>query len=546
MASRVAAIVTAATLACVATNGQEPVCDLFKDLKAADGRQVIVTGELILSEKGALLGASGCDYQYLSPIDTSRFKIFKGWPTALRLTPSAAVPPAQVQTLRDAAAKANLLRREGKTVSASAIFSGRLRLGHGGQFPAELTFDSMSDLNVEPLPDAGTLPVIPICELFQNLVSWKGQRIAVRGESVHTSEGSWIIGRCKGGFYTDGYRWRVALTSASPAYYSGEIAPFARPKLPSSAPKGEREFRGRHSVVETATYVGRLHMRDKYIAVCERGHYVGNGFGHLNGAAAELILEEVRDVELTRAGPNAEAAEEQSCQSPNVAELCAGAATLSQAASLGCTSRVTELLSNEGIDSKGGDESAALGEAIRRGDTAIVKLLLDAGAPVNPTKCRLWPPLEEAAHWDKVAVMKMLIKAGAKVDWKDRDGGTYLGSFGFFNTAVLKTLLDAGANPNATDQRGATALMHASSYGYEDAAVLLIKSGANVNQRDNRGRTALMYATASKYVDTIPHLLKAGADLYARDQDGKTALEIAAESKNEVASEMLEDAMSGR
>ena len=39
--------------------GQESVCDLFEDLKAADGRQLIVAGDLIISKSLAALGAAG-------------------------------------------------------------------------------------------------------------------------------------------------------------------------------------------------------------------------------------------------------------------------------------------------------------------------------------------------------------------------------------------------------------------------------------------------------------------------------------------------------
>src|SRR2546425_607296 len=115
--------------------GQESVCDLFEDLKAADGRQLIVSGELI--------------------------------------------------------------------------------------------FDSFEGLKVEALSDPSEVPVIPICELFQDLAAWKGKRIAVRGESSSTSEGSWIVGRCQGSFYTNGYRWPVALDYAAPAFYSSQTAALA-------------------------------------------------------------------------------------------------------------------------------------------------------------------------------------------------------------------------------------------------------------------------------------------------------------------------------
>ncbi len=518
--------------------GQEPICDLFKDLKATDGRQFILTGELIISKDVAVLGAGDCDNRYISGHVL--------WPTALLLRPSAKVPADQERRFRDAAKEADRLRGERKTVSAIGSFMGRVHLGDAGDLPGEFTFDSVNELKVEALPDASELPVIPICELFQNLATWKGRRIAVRGEIVGTSEGSWLMGRCKGGFYTNEYRWPVSLSYAGPAYYSNSTEPLVTVKQPSSRPKGWGELRGRFSVVETATYVGRLRMRDEYQAVCrEGGDYITNGFGHLNGAAAEIVVEEIRDVELSKAPANETVEKERSCRPLSLQALCP-AANLSRAAGLGCTARVAELLSKEGIDGKDGNESGALSQAIRAGNQEIVKILLDAGASVNPRTFRLWPPIAEAAHSGRLDVMTTLLKAGANVDAVDHQGETYLAGYGVFNTGVLKILLDAGANPNARDSDGRTALMEASNYGYEDAVVLLIEHLAVVNQKDNKGRTALMYAANGKYVDAIPHLLSHGADVYARDIEGKTALDLARASKNEVAAELISSAMQSR
>jgi ankyrin repeat protein len=368
----------------------------------------------------------------------------------------------------------------------------------------------------------------------------------VRGEVVGTSEGSWLTGHCKGGFYTSRYRWPVSLSYAGPAYYSDSTASVARAKEPTSQPKGWETFRGRHSVVKTATYVGRLRMRDKYIAVCrEGGDYITNGFGHLNGAAAEIVVEEIRDVELAKASVKEELDEESSCQPPNLSLLCP-TATLARAVALGCADRVRALLSKDGIDSTDGNESEALNEAIRTGNAGLVSVLLRAGAPLNPGKFRNWPPLGEAAWQRKLGVMRILLNAGANVDAVDHHGETFLAGYGFFYPNVLRILLEAGANPNASDRNGRTALMQAANYGYEDAVVLLIDHGAVVDQKDNKGRSALMYAASGKYVDAIPHLLSHGADVYARDIDGKTALELARASRNEVAEGLISSALKVR
>jgi ankyrin repeat protein len=415
-------------------------------------------------------------------------------------------------------------------------------------FPADLIFDTFENLKIEVLPAPQEVPVIPMCDLFQNLNAWKGKRIAVRGEAIGTTEGSWLSGQCKETFKTGGFQWPPVLTFAGPAYYSNRISSLIETDVPAKPSQSEEALRGRFSVVRTATYIGRLRVRNQYRATCRvGGDWITNGFGHLNAATAELIVEAIRDVELTPRPPLSEDDDDanQSCTPPNQTAICAKSATLARAAGSNCMKQVVELLSKNGIDAKDGSESAALDAAISGGFEAIARLLIDNGAPVNPTKHRGSAPLEQAAWSRRRGIMRMLLKAGADVEVKDGNGFSYLPRFGYFNTAVSKILLEAGANPNAMDGQGQTALMGAAGYGYEDAVELLIKYRAEVNLKDRAGRTALMHAAAGKYVDAIPLLLASGAALFARDADGQTALDIARESRNAVAVELLSKAMSG-
>lgn len=526
----IVALLTVAT----GSRGQESVCELFEHLDAsADGRQLTLTGDLVISSDLAVFGASDCDNQYRS---NSRI-----WPTALSLTPSPELAPEKLQQFRAAGAEADRLRGAGKIVSATGLFSGRLRMVASMGSPGELVFNSFDNLKVEPLPDSSTLPVIPICDLFQNLSAWKGKRVAVRGEFLTTMEGAWISGRCKGGFFTDGYRWPVSLTFRSPAYYSSETSKLYDPKWPEALASG-KELAGRFSVVKTATFVGLLRMRSEYFAYCgENGTYSANGFGHLSGAAAELIVDSVLDFGLAPLPPHdvGEDNETERCVPPNLPALCAVAQSLERASSLGCVDRVRDLLAKDGIDSKNGHESPSLRAAIRSGNESVVKLLIENGAPLNPIHIVLWPPLFDAANLREIGILNLLLKSGAQVDAVDSYGETLLSTFGFFDPRIERILLEAGANPNATNCLGQTPLMGASGYGFEESVRVLIEHHADVNLKDHRGRTALMWAAASRYIDAVPLLLEHGADADARDLEGKTALDLAQISKNRYAVELL-------
>lgn len=176
MNHRLASLGAIALLMTACLRGQVSVCDLFKDLKASDGRQLIVTGDLLISKDVAMLGTAYCD-DWLNTV--------LGQPT-LNLRPSSRVSSDQLKKFRDARSVADRLRSERKLVNASATFTGRLRVAKVKGLPGDLIFDTVENLKVEALPDAAVLPVIPICELFQNLAAYKDQRIAVRAESYST------------------------------------------------------------------------------------------------------------------------------------------------------------------------------------------------------------------------------------------------------------------------------------------------------------------------------------------------------------------------
>jgi hypothetical protein len=61
------AVLTAATL-----NGQQSVCDLFKVLNSANGRQLTLNGDMIISRDFAALGAGDCDNRYALITSCSR------------------------------------------------------------------------------------------------------------------------------------------------------------------------------------------------------------------------------------------------------------------------------------------------------------------------------------------------------------------------------------------------------------------------------------------------------------------------------------------
>lgn len=138
----------------------------------------------------------------------------------------------------------------------------------------------------------------------------------------------------------------------------------------------------------------------------------------------------------------------------------------------------------------------------------------------------------DAAQKGQKDVVRALLKKGAEVEAKDRNGWTPLAfAVNSGNTDISHILFDKGADVNAKDEHGTTALMLATSK--EDASIVVVKAliakGADVNAKETIiGLTVLMNAAQNGNADIVRILLANGADVNAKTEYGKTALMFAA------------------
>ena len=126
--------------------------------------------------------------------------------------------------------------------------------------------------------------------------------------------------------------------------------------------------------------------------------------------------------------------------------------------------------------------------------------------------------LHWAAHWNDVATVDALIRAGANVNAATDIGVTPLWlACSDGGPAIVTSLLKAGANPNTAPPSGESPLMAAARTGRVESVRALLAHGADVHARDaSRGQTALMWAAAQRHADVVRALLVAGADVNAR------------------------------
>ena len=169
----------------------------------------------------------------------------------------------------------------------------------------------------------------------------------------------------------------------------------------------------------------------------------------------------------------------------------------------------------------GAGEAAArspLIEAVKRGDLAQVRALVERGADVDAPEIDGTTALHWAVHRDDGDVAALLIGAGADVTAANRYGVAPIALASLNGSASMLTkLLAAGADANRAQPEGETALMTAARTGRVEAVRILLDHGADVNAAEQwRGQTALMWAAAEGHAAAVRELIARGADVRAR------------------------------
>ena len=207
--------------------------------------------------------------------------------------------------------------------------------------------------------------------------------------------------------------------------------------------------------------------------------------------------------------------------------------TLPAAAASARDTAVIRLLLDAGADlhprpGLGGDTPLHL--AARSGTAEVVRMLIEAGIDPNVRNTRLaryhftsLAPLHFAAASNPDPdIVSTLIEMGADLNAPDHEGKFPLHHAAMnANPAVSGALLEAGADVNAPP--GGFTPLHQAALSNSNPAVLtfLISAGADVNARDGLGFTPLHKAARyNPHPEIITTLIEAGAEVNARDPDG--------------------------
>lgn len=180
---------------------------------------------------------------------------------------------------------------------------------------------------------------------------------------------------------------------------------------------------------------------------------------------------------------------------------------------------------------KDDEDYDVLGQAVVCGCEEIVRDLLAAGANSNrgdrpyveTGRCTL----HVAADWGFEGIVSALLDSGADKDALDCEGSTALMIAADANKlAVVKVLLAAGADVGCHDEDpGFHTLFRVAKHGYKEILHAILGHGVDVNAAGNaHGSTALHIAAAHGHAHFVDALMEAGATTELKDLDGVTPL----------------------
>lgn len=136
------------------------------------------------------------------------------------------------------------------------------------------------------------------------------------------------------------------------------------------------------------------------------------------------------------------------------------------------------------VNAKDDREDSPYLYAAAEGRTEILKLTLAAGADLTSTNRYGGTGLIPAAHHEHPEAVRELLQTAIDVDHVNKLGWTALlevmilgdGSSGYIE--ITRMLVDAGADVNFADKDGVTPLAHARRQGFQEIIAILEKAGA--------------------------------------------------------------------
>ncbi|XP_042877569.1 transient receptor potential cation channel subfamily A member 1 homolog [Penaeus japonicus] len=170
--------------------------------------------------------------------------------------------------------------------------------------------------------------------------------------------------------------------------------------------------------------------------------------------------------------------------------------------------------------------------AVSGGNMAVLEMLLKAGAEIYKKNEEQDTILHLAARRGFTSIVRELaVECRSMLDAENEDLDTPLHlACKFGHEEVVKVLLESGSDVGDTNAACATPLHLAAAQGHTECCRLLMQHGAHIDCFNKDNKTPLLLAVLGSHVGVTRLLLEHGASLTSGDETEMNALEIAIEN----------------
>jgi ankyrin repeat protein len=181
--------------------------------------------------------------------------------------------------------------------------------------------------------------------------------------------------------------------------------------------------------------------------------------------------------------------------------------------------------------------------AIKDGNKEAIQDFLRFENGINFEDSTGFSLLHLAVLYNKTEIIEVLLKKGAKLEKKTKEGDTalqiaILGN----NLSMVRFLLEKGASLDERNSNGLGVLHTAVTCNSEDMIQLLLEKGADINAKAINDLTPLHIAVSCNKKKMVQLLLKKGADINAKAINDFTPLHLAVSCNSEEMIQLLLEA----
>ncbi|MBO7244294.1 MAG: ankyrin repeat domain-containing protein [Alphaproteobacteria bacterium] len=185
-------------------------------------------------------------------------------------------------------------------------------------------------------------------------------------------------------------------------------------------------------------------------------------------------------------------------------------------------------------------------EAIRRNQSVVVAVLLEAGAPLTDLNNLQSSPLFASVIWGRSYIAKMLIEKKADVNFQTKNNGytPLLAAVTNGSVQMMNDLIQAGANINQGGFKITPLMASVQLKRFKHFKCLLEKEAIDLNKQDEYGKTALMMAIENGFMAAGFELIEKGADVLIKDKEGNDVYQLAMKMGQKEIADMIKKRVS--